>query len=269
MLAPTRSASPRLPSFRLAGTQNAPPRRRGGIVAAAMAAIAIASAGTVAVISFSSSSTASKSASPGPRPAQPREVAVIFHLLGITPQGLAAAGVTGQGCDELFATGMVYCLQAERLTQLQLAHRDVNLASEKAVRPDSPGAINSQGQQITLSECKTALSNLESTGFTFVTTGMDAGITSKLATIKANQHWGLPTPYLVVNRTDEEWLELRGALNARRFATEHNLELAPRLVQILAAAEGDPTVARSLSDYGSGLLPVSAAWRAQELHDGP
>jgi hypothetical protein len=271
-----RRSAPHSHSSTLTPTSTLPSptsRRRGGIAVAAMAALALAAAGTVAAFSFTGSgttntggsATANSKIAKGERKVRPGEVAVVLHLLGIHPEGLAAAGFTGQACDALFDTGMVYCLQAERLDQLQIAHKNVNMASEKAVHPDAPGATDGQDRPITLEQAHTALADLESAGFTFVTANLDPGIASKLATIKANQHWGLPSAYLIVNRSDEQWLALRGALCARRYANQHGLQLEPALVQILADAEGDPTVAQALVDAAGGLGSVTQSWSTHEV----
>jgi hypothetical protein len=264
-LPPTSTPTSTLPS---------PTSRRGGIAVAAMAALALAAAGTVAAFSFNGSGTTSTGASStknttstskGERKLRPGEVAVVLHLLSIHPEGLAAAGFTGQACDALFDTGMVYCLQAERLDQLQIAHKNVNMASEKAVHPDAPGATDGQGRPVSLEQAHAALADLESAGFTFVTANLDPGVASKLATIKANQHWGLPSAYLIVNRSDEQWLALRGALCARRYANQHGLQLEPALVQILADAEGDPNVAQALTASAGGLGSVTQSWSNHEV----
>jgi hypothetical protein len=247
--------------------------RHGGVLTLALTGVGLLSVGTVAAVTFKSTSSGSASsasaASKAPRMLRPGEVAVVLHLVGITPEGLAAAGGTAQTCNQLFDTGMVYCLQSERLDQLQLAHRDVNLAGEKAVRPSSPGAVDSQGRPIALAQANISLADQERAGFAFVTTGLDPGIAAKLATIKANAHWGLPAPYLTVERTDEEWLSLRGALVARRFATQHNTPLDPRVAQILAAAEANTTVARALTDSAASLAGIADAWRVHETTGGP
>lgn len=247
--------------------------RRGGVLALLLAGLGLLSIGTVAAVTFNSTSSLSASsatsAAKAERKLRPGEIAVVMHLIGITPEALAAAGGTAQTCNQLFDVGMVYCLQSERLDQLQVAHRDVNLASEKAVRPDSPGAVDSQGRPVTSAQARIVLNNQEQAGFAFVTTGLDPGINAKLATIKANAHWGLPAPYLTVERTDEEWLSLRGALVDRRFATQHNTPLDPRVAQILASAEANSTVARALTDSAASLAGVSAAWRVHETAVAP
>ncbi len=251
---------------------------RGGVLALTIVGVSLVSLGTVAVMTWNPAgtpgagsgvgATVGGAAKAGKHLLQPGEVATVFHLVGIDPEVLASAGVTSLQCDDLFTTGSAVCLQTEYLTQLQLAHKNVNLATEKAVHPAAPGATDGQGNQLSVADCKTALSDLETAAFQAFTGSMDNAVKTKLASIRANnaQGWGagVPAPYLTVNRTGEEWMALRGALVARRYSQQHGTQLAGSISELLATVEADTTVAQALSDLSGGLAGVRQSWTTHE-----
>jgi hypothetical protein len=239
--------------------------RRGGVLALALTGVGLLSVGTVAVVSFKSTGSGSaNTASKAPRALQPGEVATVLRLIGITPDAVAASGLTSIECESMFSVASGYCLQAERLTQLQLALRDVNLANNRAVHPSDPGPVNSQGQEITVAQAQTALDNLREAGFSFVTSGLDSRVVAKLAQIRINTHWGIDAPYLVVARPDPEWLALRGALAAKRHAAKLGLELDAKYVASVAAADANATVAQASLDFANHFAEIRQTWRNHE-----
>ena len=244
--------------------------RRGGALALTLSGIAAAAICATAAASFHSGArTASVSvgsvsenaaAKPTARRLQPGEVATVLQIIGLSPEALASAGVTGLQCDDLFSVATTYCLQAERLAQFQIAYGNLNKAKQKEVHPNTTGPVDGDGNPITSDQCQAAITDLENAAFSFVTTDLDAGTIAKLSTIRANRSWGLAQPYLTVNRTDQQWLALRGALVARRFAQDQGFDVPQGPADVLSATESDDTVAQALRDYAANLADVKTSF---------
>lgn len=249
-----------------------PSRRPGGALVLVLVGVGLVSVGTFAAVSFKGSPRGRVSVGGGvtsvPRLIQPGEVATVLHLAGITPEALAAAGAGAAECESIFQTGGAFCLQAERLDQFQIAHRDLNQARNHAVHPEAAAPANASNQAITTAEAQIALDNVSNAAFTFLTTGLDPAVAARLARIKANSTWGLPAPYLTVNRTDGQWLGLRAALAARAYANSHGLTLDSQPNELLTAAQADGTVAQALQDSAGSLASIRQSWQGHE-HSAP
>jgi hypothetical protein len=81
-----------------------------------------------------------------------------------------------------------------------------------------------------------------------------------LANIRANKGWELPAEYLVVNRTEVEWVALRDALANERIAAELPDTLSQTCQALLATVRADPAVAAARSNMQSGLTLLTNAW---------
>jgi hypothetical protein len=239
--------------------------RRAGVLSFVLVGAGLATLGTLGVLSFASSNPAgSAGAGAGSstvrRRAQPQEIGAVLILSGIDAEGLAAAGVSSLACDAMFEAGSTYCLQADRLGQFQLAHRNLNLAQAAAARPPRDGDINGGDPLPTVEQAQGALDDLRNSAFSFLTSGLDAEQIAKLTKIRANKHWGLSAPYLTVDRTDREWLALRGALSQQRLCQRTGEELPQAAAAVIATADADTTVAQAKTDFASGLTAVKQSW---------
>ena len=79
----------------------------------------------------------------------------------------------------------------------------------------------------------------------------------------ANRSWALPTQYLVKDRTEPEWVELRAALATKRISEQYEDEEFPASVQAyLAAADAVTEVATAKVALDSNLASVQTAWNA-------
>jgi hypothetical protein len=240
--------------------------RRASVTSAILVCAGIAIIGGVAVWSFAgvtksggaggNPTTGSAGGSAPVRPAQPQEIGAVIILAGIEVDGLAAAGFTGTDVDTIFETASAYCLQADRITQFALAHKAVNEAQARVVKPPVEG----QRDLPTVDQAQGTLTDLRDSAYSFLTTGLDAGKLAKLSKIRTNKHWGLPAPYLVVDRADQDWLSLRGALAAQRAATKHGWDLEQAPAAVIAAADGDGTVSQAKTDFANNRTTVKQTW---------
>jgi hypothetical protein len=236
-------------------------RTHGGVLLVVLSGLGIATVATVAAIGFRPMAATSTVATKAARKTPPADVATVLRLCGVKPEALAAAGVSSVECNELFDTANVYCLQADRLTQLSLAFASLNQAKEQAVRP---GAQNVDAPPMTVAQAQTAVDNLTQTGFDFLTSSLAEGKKAKLVTIRANSWWSLPVPYLTVNRSERDWIALRGALATKRTLDANSETVPDNVAQIVSVANGDPTVAQAQQDFDAGKDLVKQAWMARE-----
>ncbi|HMN42744.1 MAG TPA: hypothetical protein PKE29_18030 [Phycisphaerales bacterium] len=229
---------------------------RGGVLAGVVAAMAGASVLATGVLVL----RPSMPSAPAIRPAEPQEIGAILHLLDLTPERLAAAGVSALQCDGLFDAGNAYCIQADRTHEFAVAFKALNQAQARAAKPPVAG-----DQQLpTVAQAGTNLDNIKRAAFTFLTTGLPPQTVSKLSRIRANAHWSIDAPYLVVDRTDQQWLALRGALAAKRYSVRSGQHMPAAAAQVLAQADGDPAVALAKADLLGGLAGVRQAWMSHE-----
>jgi hypothetical protein len=189
---------------------------------------------------------------------------MLLSMIDLTPEALAAAGVSNLQCDGIFDAASAYCIQSDRIGQFQLANRNLNAAKAWAVR--SPRSTRDDGEPptVTVAQAKDALADLKQTTFQFVTSGLNPAQVQLLAKIRANSHWGIPAPYLTVDRTNRQWMALRGALSDKRRAAETGEELSPQTAQVVADAEADPTVATAKASSDSSLNTLKQTWQSRE-----
>lgn len=200
-------------------------------------------------------------------PQDPACVGQVLRAAGITPEALAAAGVSALEFDALVDFAQGYCLQADRVAQIQLASKNLNLAKARAVTPPSHSGGNGPGGEPngqppqTVAQAKTVLDSLTSDAFTFTTGSLPAEKRATLAKIRANQHWGLPAPYLVADRTTKQWIALRSALAAKRYADQKHTPLPEQAATVLSEAHADPAITAARSSYDSTLAARKTQWK--------
>lgn len=228
----------------------------------AVTVLAVGSLGVAAAVSARTGSATSKSPTPlvVKQHAQPHELATMLALIDLSPEVLAAAGVTISQCDGIFDAAYATCIQADRLTQFQIAHRNLNGAKALAAMPPSRVEPRPGDPLPTVQQAQDALDNLKASTYQFVTTGLDQGQRQLLTTIRNNIEWGIATPYLTVDRTGLEWMRLRGALSDQRRAQEIGETLREAATQIISEADGNGTVAAAKLSYASLLEGLKTTW---------
>lgn len=238
-------------------------RSRGGILAVVLPCVAgaVVLAGGVAIIHPAvSAGAAGAAAAPAQRKAAPHETAVILRFLELTPERLAAGGVSGLQCDGIFNLGGAYAIQADRMAQFQTAFKNLNQAIDRASKPPKADDRNLP----TVAQAQGALEDLKSGAFEFLTNELGPQTKANLAKIRTNAHWAIAPEYLLSDRSDREWLALRGALAAKRHADRTGDAMPEAATAVLAAADADQTVVRAKQDLGTALLAVRASWTSHE-----
>lgn len=225
-------------------------------------AAAVLAAGSVfSVAALTAAGTAERPARSGMVP--PHEIAATLTLAGISPESLAAAGVSPLECQGLFDAANAYALGADRLAILREAIGELNRAKEQVVRPPANIRDIPPDQRVSVAQRQAAVEVLIAQAFDAVTGQLTEGQTARLRSLRANARWSIPTPYLVTERSRAQWLELRSALDARALAERRSAEIDPHSAQVLAAADADAATAAARLDLAANREAIQALWDAR------
>jgi hypothetical protein len=85
---------------------------------------------------------------------------------------------------------------------------------------------------------------------------------AQLARIRANKTWELPMQFLLVDRTEVQWVALRDALANEKIAPRYGEQTSPENAAVLSAARSNPDVAQAKTRLDTNLTAVQAAINA-------
>jgi hypothetical protein len=91
---------------------------------------------------------------------------------------------------------------------------------------------------------------------------LSAGEQAVLAEVRANRRWKLSMEFLVISRTEAQWVELRDNLMAEKVCAKMGDTLDSEVVQALSAARAQTDVAAAKALLDANLAAVRAAWDA-------
>jgi hypothetical protein len=93
-----------------------------------------------------------------------------------------------------------------------------------------------------------------------VTSQLTADQRQALATIRANADHPVPMRYRTVQRSNADWIALRGALSTRRAALASGRPVEPRAAQTLSRIDAQPGTALAAQRIETWARPITAAW---------
>ncbi len=197
----------------------------------------------------------------------PTDFKVKLLRAGLTPRALAAAGLSmGSVLPTLQAAADQMNLAPTALDSADSSYRSARTAAD-ALAVKIQGGKASQEEIASYPAAKTALESAEAARmsvldgyFSAATAGLTANQRSALTTIRANRALGFPEEYLVVNKTEAEWLALRDALSNERQAAELPDMVNAAATQLLTTFRADPAVAFAATSAQTGLPLVTNAW---------
>jgi hypothetical protein len=197
----------------------------------------------------------------------PTDFEVKVLAAGLSPRTLAAAGV-GQG--SILAT-----LQAAA-DQMNAAPIALDIAEEtrSAARVTADALAQkiqsgkaSQEEIASYPAAKSALESAEAAClsvidgyFTAATANLTSNQRAALVTIRANKAWSFPEEYLVVNRSEADWIALRDALANERIAVDLPDTLSQSCQALLATVRADPAVSFARTSIQTSLTQITSAW---------
>lgn len=196
------------------------------------------------------------------------DVTNTLHRLGLSPQHLTAAGVTAQQTTTL-VSAMESTLNGEPglIRSLEDDLGEAQRRCDTLTRLVRSGEATEQQRtdcaaaQAALVTARAALNEALDDLFADLTGGLDEAVCHRLTMLRANAAtWDMPTEFLVVTRTDAQWLELRAALANERIAANMGEETGQGAQTILQNARSDASVALARTNLDNNLAAIQNAW---------
>jgi hypothetical protein len=197
----------------------------------------------------------------------PGDFKVKLIRAGLEPRALCAAGVS----SGVILTALQAAADNMNGAPTSLDSADasyataVNTADALARRIQSGKA--SQEEIASYPAARTALASAQSAQQSVLDGYFNAAVANlpnaqrlALANIRANKGWELPAEYLVVNRTETEWVALRDALANERIAVELPGTLSQSCQALLATVRADGSVSAALTNVQNSLTSVTNSW---------
>ena len=186
---------------------------------------------------------------------------------GLSGEALAAAGVSSAAVSTVVSDAdAALQVSPQSLQQCDLTYQGAKGAYD-VLRRKVVSGLASPEEVTECRNCKTACQTAESDRDTLLDRIVSAGTASlttaeqtSLANIRANRAWELDTQYLVVNRTEADWVALGDALAVRRIALKEGQPVPPISAALLAQEDADPAVAAAKTNVATYLGSVQTAW---------
>ena len=179
--------------------------------------------------------------------------------VGVAPQGMAAFAAEFR--DDFAQHGV-------ELTQAELRLADSQTASDALRRRIQSG----KGTAEDMTAYQAAMAQLEaargarSAALAACRAGAEATLSqdqrAQLGRIRANRQWELPTEFLLVDRTETQWVALRDALANEKIAPRYGDQTAPEHVAVLATACAHADVASARMRLQANLATTQSALTA-------
>jgi hypothetical protein len=202
-------------------------------------------------------------------PSIPADFRSTLIRAGLDSAALAAAGVSANSVSSVLqAVATSINNDPTRLssadTSYASARRDVDrlralIESGKASQEDVSAYQSASSSLATATAARTAALDAYFTAGAGI---LSEGQRSTLTTIRANRAHELPIEFLVVNRSQEEWVDLRDALANERIETEIGEEPDAGDQAALATWRAVNAVASAKSSSDANLATVASSWNA-------
>ena len=191
----------------------------------------------------------------------PAELNLLIRRSGVSPEAIAAAGVSAQNTASVVTAGANYIVpNFSAIQDAQLEHANAKTAHAALAKLVQSG-LASPAQLIQLDEARTRLTNASNAEQAWLAAIYDecvAGLTSQrsgtLTTLKAGRDWSAPIQYKAAVRSQADWVELRRALANVRIANKLGESPDPAATQTIARADANAAVSAARS--GLNNLPL-------------
>jgi len=186
--------------------------------------------------------------------------------VGLSAEALAAVGATPNSAVGVVGNAKAYLdehgaalAEADEACDANAAYREQLL---RLIRSGHGTENDAQALSSAIAACASAQSERASLLdglFSAAVAGLAGNQQAALANIRAGMPTGAPTHLAVQPRTDAEWLQLREALAARRYAAKSGEEVDAEAVYPLTVAEADQSVSAAMSNISSNTDDIVAA----------
>ncbi len=197
------------------------------------------------------------------------DTAVLALRAGLSAEALAASGITSTG-----VAGIIDDLtESDPAVNGDLAGADATYSSAKSSHDELQRLVKSgqatdqqvadlQQAKIDLDAAIAARDAVLDALFTAATADLTTAQKATLSTIRGNAHWKQPTEFLVIDRTDDEWVELRDLLQHEKTCADLGWEPEAACVTRLAQLRAHTDVATAKTGLDTNLASVRTAWEA-------
>jgi hypothetical protein len=197
------------------------------------------------------------------------EVLDAMYLAGLDPKALCAVGVSAQSIAAFVAEFRDdYLLHGSELTQAEAAIATAQVSSDALRRKIQSG----KGSPEDVTNYQTAMASLtaaeaaRTTALAACRAGAEATLSQaqrdQLARIRSNKSWELPMEFLLVDRTEAQWVALRDALANEKIAPRYGQQTAPEHASVLSSARSNADVAQAKTRLDSNLAATQSAFNA-------
>lgn len=188
---------------------------------------------------------------------------------GLHPDALAAVGLTAASIEGAIG----HCRSACEGSDAPIADCDDAVAELRPrvdrLRREVRSGLASEDQVAELARLKTDLEAAKA--------GQDAALVeiqngicetateaqvATLRTIYANRRWKFPVQYLVVERSEADWIRLRNCLGEERTAPELGDEIDEACARFLAEVRAHPAVQEATACLDANCSSVEFAWNS-------
>ncbi|MCW5775663.1 MAG: hypothetical protein KIS87_04355 [Phycisphaeraceae bacterium] len=198
------------------------------------------------------------------------ELAAALHRVGLSPERLAAAGLTANETSALVRDAAAH-LDGERFQALKQADAAVREASRDVQRLErlarsGRAAGNDLGDlttaRATLAAAESTLGSALGAFYEAAAGGLAGPKAARLATLRANAGWDLPVQYLAASRSEAEWVALRDALASLRICERLGEDPHHGCTTLVAQADADSSVANAKAALDANIAAVTGAFDA-------
>ena len=193
-----------------------------------------------------------------------------LYRVGLQPERLAAARVSAQSVAGVVAGVKSWLAQhTTTLDDVDSRFASAQDSQNSLIRTVQSGlATKDQLGQLDTAVASLASITSERSGdldavFTAAVGGLTTDQQNALSQARANWlPWRLAVQFLVVNRSESDWVTLRNALDDERVSAAEGTDPDPTYQQFLATARADPTVAAAVTSLNTTLADVTTAWES-------
>jgi hypothetical protein len=197
----------------------------------------------------------------------PEEVASALIRAGLDPQALAAGGLsigavqTVVGNVEAFLAAHPGSLQFADSARAEARQQNDQLTRVVQSGTATEDQVNTlPTARAELAQAEAQLTSLLNEIFDTGTASLPQGQRATLIALRANRNWGLPVEFLVVDRSEPQWVQLRDCLANERISQELDESPDPEAQAWLAQYRANPLVASAKANFDANLGSITAAW---------
>jgi len=202
-------------------------------------------------------------------PTPPADFPSTLIRAGLDPKALAAAGVSSSSVSSVLSAAATQI----NASPTALSSADDALATARTQVDHLTSLIQSgHGTQDDITALATANSNLATATsqrqaaldaiFSSATANLTDGQKTALSKIRSNRSWDLSLEFLVVDRDESQWVQVRDALANERIAVSLPDSLNQTAQSNLATWRADPAVAAAKSSLDANLSAVTGSWNS-------